>query len=109
MASRQSEAVLPYTAGLTAMHYTDEFVILDEPFTVELLAWAIRKNDPDFLRWLNQLLEGIKADGRYEKIHDKWFESLGWFKFVQACSPAAFEPARIPSPRVSDADLTNRE
>ena len=56
---------------------------LDKPFTVEPLAWAIRKNDPDFLKWLNKFLTEIKEDGRYEKIHHKWFKSKDWIKYVQ--------------------------
>lgn len=74
---------LPYNVVFTAMHGTDEVVFFDQPFTVELLAWAIRKNDPDFLEWLNGFLKEIKADGRYEKIYDKWFKSRDWFQYVE--------------------------
>lgn len=73
---------LPYNVVFTAMHRTDAVIFLDEPFTVEPLAWAIRKNDPDFLAWLNGFLEEIKADGRYQKIHDKWFGNRDWFRYV---------------------------
>ncbi len=74
---------LPYNVVFTAMHGSDQVVLLDEPFTVEPLAWAIRKNDPDFLKWLNRFLDEIKADGRYQKIHDKWFKTRDWFKHVE--------------------------
>ncbi len=74
---------LPYNVVFMAMHGADKLVFLDEPFTIEPLAWAIRKNDPDFLDWLNKFLEEIKKDGRYNKIHNKWFKNTDWFKYVR--------------------------
>ena len=60
----------------SAMHGTDKLVFLDKPFTTEPLAWAIRKNDPDFLKFLNDFLEQIKNDGRFNQIYDKWFKHV---------------------------------
>jgi polar amino acid transport system substrate-binding protein len=74
---------LPYNVVFMAMYGTDKLIFLDEPFTTEPLAWAIRKNDPDFLKWLNKFLEEMKSDGRYEKIYDKWFRRTEWFKYVR--------------------------
>ena len=74
---------LPYNVVFMAMHGQDKLVFLDQPFTVEPLAWAIRKNDPDFLKWLNKFLEEIKKDGRYDKIYNKWFKSTDWFRYVR--------------------------
>jgi len=74
---------LPFNAVFIAMHGTDKLVFLDQPFTTEPLAWAIRKNDPDFLKWLNKFLEDIRKDGRYDKIYNKWFNNTDWFKFVR--------------------------
>ncbi len=74
---------LPYNAVFTAMHGGDAVVFLDEPFTSEPLAWAIRKNDPDFLKWLNTFLAEIKADGRYDRIYMKWFRERDWFQRVR--------------------------
>jgi polar amino acid transport system substrate-binding protein len=65
------------------MHASDQLVFLDEPFTKEPLAWAIRKNDPDFLEWLNTFLDVIKKDGRFEKMRTKWFENTDWFQYVR--------------------------
>ena len=45
---------LPYNVVFMAMYGENKLVFLDKPFTVEPLAWAIRKNDPDFLKWLNK-------------------------------------------------------
>ncbi len=74
---------LPYNVVFMAMHGGDDLVFLDKPFTVEPLAWGIRKNDPDFLNWLNKFLKELKEDGRYDKIYKKWFKSTDWFRYVR--------------------------
>ena len=74
---------LPYTVTFSAMHAAADLVVLDQPFTTEPLAWAIRKDDPDFLKWLNGFLAELRQDGRYDKIHEKWFKSTDWFKYVR--------------------------
>ncbi len=60
-----------------------DLVFLDEPFTFEPLAFAVRKGDPDFLNWLNNFLRQIKNDGRYDKMYDKWLRGSDWMKLVQ--------------------------
>jgi len=74
---------LPFNAVFSALHPSDQLVFLDEPFTEEPIAWAIRKNDPDFIKFLNEFLAQIKADGRFDKIYDKWFNSSEWYKYVR--------------------------
>jgi len=74
---------LPYNAVFIAMHGTENLVFLDTPFTTEPIAWAIRKNDPEFLKFLNGFLEEIKKDGRFDRIYQKWFKSTDWFKYVR--------------------------
>jgi polar amino acid transport system substrate-binding protein len=73
----------PFNAVFSAMHPSDQLIFLDEPFTKEPIAWAIRKNDPDFLKFLNSFLEDIKKDGRFDKIYNKWFISTDWFKHAR--------------------------
>jgi polar amino acid transport system substrate-binding protein len=73
----------PFNAVFTALHPSDQLVFLDKPFTKEPIAWAIRKNDPDFMKFLNSFLAEIKADGRFDKIYDKWFNSSDWYKYVR--------------------------
>jgi polar amino acid transport system substrate-binding protein len=73
----------PFNAVFNSMHPSDQLIFLDEPFTKEPIAWAIRKNDPDFMKFLNDFLAQIKADGRFEKIYDKWFNSTDWHRFVR--------------------------
>jgi len=74
---------LPFNAVFRAMHPSNQLIFLDKPFTKEPIAWAIRKNDPDFLKWLNNFLIEIKKDGRFKKMHDKWFKNTDWFKNVR--------------------------
>jgi polar amino acid transport system substrate-binding protein len=74
---------LPFCATFMAQQGAGNLVFLDEPFTFEPLAWALRKGDPDFLNWLNNFLRQIKNDGRYDRIYDKWIKSTDWIKEVQ--------------------------
>jgi polar amino acid transport system substrate-binding protein len=74
---------LPFNAVFIAMHPSDQLIFLDEPFTEEPIAWAIRQNDPDFLKFLNSFLEEIKKDGRFDKIYKKWFINTDWFKYAR--------------------------
>jgi len=73
----------PFNAVFNAMHPSDQLIFLDEPFTKEPIAWAIRKNDPDFLKFLNTFLFRMKADGRFDRIYQKWFLSMDWYKFAR--------------------------
>ena len=74
---------LPFNAVFNTMHPSNNLVFLDKPFTKEPVAWAIRKNDPDFLKFLNAFLLRIKADGRFDQIYHKWFRSMDWYKFAR--------------------------
>ncbi|MDJ0665882.1 MAG: transporter substrate-binding domain-containing protein [Desulfobacterales bacterium] len=73
----------PFNAVFSALHPSDQLIFLDDPFTDEPIAWAIRKNDPDFLKFLNEFLAQTKADGRFEKIYNKWFNSTDWHRFMR--------------------------
>ncbi len=65
------------------MHPSESLIFLDKPFTQEPIAWAIRKNDPDFLKFLNQFLVQIKADGQFETIYNRWFVETDWHRFAR--------------------------
>ena len=73
----------PFNAVFNTMNPSDQLVFLDKPFTKEPIAWAIRKNDPDFLNFLNDFLFRLKADGRFDRIYHKWFRSMDWYKFAR--------------------------
>jgi polar amino acid transport system substrate-binding protein len=73
----------PFNAVFIGMHPSDQLIFLDEPFTKEPIAWAIRKNDSDFLKFLNDFLFRMKSDGRFDRIYQKWFLGMDWYKFVR--------------------------
>ncbi|KPJ76916.1 MAG: amino acid ABC transporter substrate-binding protein [Deltaproteobacteria bacterium SG8_13] len=74
---------LPFCATFMAQQGEGKLIFLDEPFTFEPLAWAVRKGDPDFMNWLNNFLRQLKNDGRYDRIYNKWIKSTDWIKEVQ--------------------------
>ncbi len=74
---------LPFCATFMAQKGAGKLVFLDEPFTFEPLAWAIRKGDPDFMNWLNNFLRQMKNDGRYDRIYNKWIKSTEWIKEIE--------------------------
>jgi polar amino acid transport system substrate-binding protein len=74
---------LPFNAVFSTMNPSNQLVFLDKPFTKEPIAWAIRKSDPDFLKFLNAFLFRMKADGRFDRIYHKWFRSMDWYKFAR--------------------------
>jgi polar amino acid transport system substrate-binding protein len=73
----------PFNAVFHALHPSEQLIFLDTPFTKEPIAWAIRKNDPDFMAFLNEFLAKIRADGRFDRIYKKWFNSTDWHRFVR--------------------------
>ncbi len=73
----------PFNAVFYNMNLSDKIIFLNKPFTKEPIAWAIRKNDPGFMKFLNDFLAKIKTDGRFDKIYDKWFKSSDWYRFVR--------------------------
>ena len=74
---------LPFCAVFMAQRGEGKLVFLDEPFTFEPLAWAVRKGDPDFINWLDNFLRQLKNDGRYDRIYNKWIKSTEWLKEIE--------------------------
>ena len=74
---------LPYCVVFMGQQGAGKLAFIDKPFTFEPLAWAIRKGDPDFLNFLNNFLNQVKNDGRYDRIYNKWIKSTNWIKNVQ--------------------------
>lgn len=73
---------LPFIEKSHALHGKGKTVTLNEPFTYEPLAIAIRKGDPDFLNYLNNFQRQYKGDGRWQRSYNKWFKSTDWFDKV---------------------------
>ena len=74
---------LPFNAVFMAMHPSAGLIFLDQPFTTEPIAWAIRKNDPDFMKFLNDFLAQLRADGRFDTIYARWFKETGWQRYAR--------------------------
>jgi len=74
---------LPFNAIMASSKAKGKVIHLDQPFTFEPLGWAIRKNDPNFLNFLNNFMFQVRNDGTYDKIYRKWFKSSKWLKGVQ--------------------------
>jgi polar amino acid transport system substrate-binding protein len=74
---------LPMILILQAQHGEGKTIVLEEPFTFEPLAMAVRKGDPDFLNFLNNFIRQYKNDGRWQRSYDKWFNSDEWITDLQ--------------------------
>ncbi len=69
----------PYNTVAFGKQGQGKLVFLDSPFTSEPIGFAIRKNEPEFLTWLNQFLDSIKNTKRYA-LYKKWFKKTDWLK-----------------------------
>ena len=74
---------LPFNSVMANTKGKGKLVHLDKPFTTEAVGLAIRRDDINFLNFLNNFLVQIKSDGTYDRIYKKWFKSAGWRKSVQ--------------------------
>ena len=74
---------MPFNVVFYAEQGQGKVIHLDKPFTYEPLGIGIRQGDPDFLNFLNTFLRQVKADGRYDRIYDKWIKSTDWFTKIQ--------------------------
>jgi polar amino acid transport system substrate-binding protein len=54
--------------------------ILEGQLSRSPLAFAVRYDSPDLLRWLDLFFLHIKLDGRLDKNLDYWVNSLDWKK-----------------------------
>lgn len=71
---------LPLIEFFQAQHGEGKTIALNQPFTFEPLAMAVRKGDPDFLNFLNNFIRQYKNDGRWQRSYDKWIKSNEWSK-----------------------------
>ena len=74
---------LPFCVVFMAQQGGKNLVLMDKPFTYEPLGMGIKKGDPDFLNWLNNFMRQIKADGRYDRIYNKWIKGTKWLSQMQ--------------------------
>ncbi len=74
---------MPFNVVFYAEQGKGKVIHLDKPFTYEPLAIGIKQGDPDFMNFINNFLRQIKADGRYDRMYDKWIRSTEWFEKTQ--------------------------
>jgi polar amino acid transport system substrate-binding protein len=66
--------------GQAASYPPGSIRILDGQLSKSPLAFAVRYDSPDLLRWLDLFFLHIKLDGRLDKNLDYWVNSLDWKK-----------------------------
>lgn len=74
---------LPFNATFVATKGKGKVIFLDQPFTYEPLAVAVRRGDPDILNWMNNFFNQIENDGTMAKLKSRWFERNEWQARVQ--------------------------
>lgn len=74
----QIEAVSTDDTILVGMAAQDPHTeIVGTPFTSEPYGMAISRSAPEFVRFVNGVLEKARADGTWAKIHQRWLGQLG--------------------------------
>jgi len=74
---------LPYNVVMAGSKGKGKVTHLDQPFTFEPLAWAVRRDDPNLLNWLNNFLRQVKNDGTYDAFYETWFRKDDYLKNIQ--------------------------
>mgnify|MGYP000311233479 CR=1 FL=1 len=72
---RTSAAVTGKPAAKLYAQSHPDMTVLDEQVTVEEYGMAIPKNQPETTKAINEALKKIKANGVYNQLVAKWFES----------------------------------
>ncbi|MCT9929861.1 transporter substrate-binding domain-containing protein [Planotetraspora sp. A-T 1434] len=70
--TRFLEAPPPRSPGDTSCRWYDGPAATCTWFSNEPHAIAFRKDDADFVRFVNHVLQKIRANGRWRAIHDRW-------------------------------------
>ena len=75
-------ASLP-TPAYQALKYPDTLFALTEPFSRELIGFAVRKGDFDTLNYFNSWIRSVEAEGWLFERHDYWFNTKDWEQFIK--------------------------
>ena len=75
-------ASLP-TPAYQALKYPDKLFAITEPFSKELIGFALRKGDPDSLNYLNSWIQTVEAEGWLQERHDYWFNAKEWEQLLK--------------------------
>lgn len=75
-------ASLP-TPAYQALKYPDKLFAITEPFSKELIGFALRKGDPDSLNYLNSWIQTVDAEGWLQERHNYWFNTKEWEQLLK--------------------------
>jgi len=70
-------ASLP-TPAYQALKYPDTLFAITEPFSRELIGFAVRKGDFDTLNYFNSWIRTVEAEGWLLERHNYWFNTREW-------------------------------
>jgi polar amino acid transport system substrate-binding protein len=66
------------TPAYQALKYPDLLFAITEPFSRELIGFAIRKGDLDTLNYFNNWIRTVEAEGWLQERHNHWFNTREW-------------------------------
>jgi polar amino acid transport system substrate-binding protein len=66
------------TPAYQALKYPDRLFAITEPFSRELIGFAVRKGDMDTLNYLNSWIRIVEAEGWLQQKHNYWFNTRDW-------------------------------
>jgi len=75
-------ASLP-TPAYQALKYPDILFAITEPFSRELIGFALRKGDFDTLNYFNSWIRSVEAEGWLQERHNYWFNTKEWEQFIK--------------------------
>lgn len=75
-------ASLP-TPAYQALKHPDTLFAITEPFSRELIGFALRKGDLDTLNYFNNWIRTVEAEGWLQAKHNYWFNTRDWQSLIQ--------------------------
>ena len=75
-------ASLP-TPAYQALRYPDTLFAITQPFSRELIGFALRKGDLDTLNYFNNWIRTVEAEGWLQELHNYWFNTRDWESRIQ--------------------------
>lgn len=71
------------TPAYQALKYPETLFAITNPFSRELIGFAVRKGDPDTLNYLNNWIRTVEAEGWLQERHNYWFNTRDWEGLIQ--------------------------